>query len=172
MYKPRVHDYSSGTVMVEDIPSLNQCHLSHTFWERLQYCWHIWNKILSHYSNQLNSTIFSCLSYTRIWISNTICHDLFVFNGLRSELGVVRFFDIDGIADHHCFNFLFIKYVPEHLTSSTVFSGICVVDRLFVISPSSFGQCTNVVLRLSFFDLQILNTSSKFSSKSLLCWWN
>jgi hypothetical protein len=27
-------------------------------------------------------------------------------------------------------------------------------------------------LRLSFFDLQILNTSSKFSSKSLLCWWN
>jgi len=38
------------------------------------------------------------------WISNIICCGLFLlFNDLRLEV-VVRFVDICGIVDHHCFH--------------------------------------------------------------------
>jgi len=34
---------------------------------------------------------------------------LLMFSELRCEV-IVRFVDIDGIVDHHCFNFLFIIF--------------------------------------------------------------
>ena len=50
---------------------------------------------------------FLCLSQARTWISNVICHGLFMFSELRQEV-FVRFVDIGGIGDHHCLNFLII----------------------------------------------------------------
>ena len=38
---------------------------------------------------------------TKIWISNVICHCLFMFNDLRLEV-IVRFVDIGGFIDHSC----------------------------------------------------------------------
>jgi hypothetical protein len=47
--------------------------------------------------------IIPCLSQGRIWISNTICRGLCLFNlyWLRCEL-VVSFVDIGGIVEHYC----------------------------------------------------------------------
>jgi hypothetical protein len=46
--------------------------------------------------NRFNTTTVLCLSQTRTWISNTICHGLFVFNELRSEV-IVHFVSIINI---------------------------------------------------------------------------
>ena len=47
---------------------------------------------------------FWCLSQARTWISNVIyCGFLFCIQWVK-----VRFIDIDGIADHHCLNSLFV----------------------------------------------------------------
>ena len=53
---------------------------------------------------------FVCLSQARTWISNVICGGLFVLSKWRREM-IVRFVDIGGIVDHHCLNFLFIRYL-------------------------------------------------------------
>ena len=62
----------------------------------------------SHASEWFNTATFVCLSHARTWISNVICHGIFVvFHGLRWE-EVVRFVDIGEIVDHYCLNFHFI----------------------------------------------------------------
>ena len=54
------------------------------------------------YINLSNPAIFVCPSHAKTCI---ICRGLFsVFSELRWEL-IVRFVDIGGIADFHCFNF-------------------------------------------------------------------
>jgi hypothetical protein len=58
----------------------------------------VWDPI-----NRFNCSILLCLSEARTWISNATCYDLFVFSGLRWKV-----VDIGGIADQHCFKFLFI----------------------------------------------------------------
>ena len=54
---------------------------------------------------------FVCLSQARTSFFNIVCHGFFFFviSELRWE-AIVRFVDIGGIYDHHCLNFLFIKW--------------------------------------------------------------
>jgi hypothetical protein len=57
---------------------------------------------------------FLCLSQARTWISNIICHGLFMFNELKWEARcerwevINRFVYIVGIVDPHCLYFLFL----------------------------------------------------------------
>ena len=59
-----------------------------------------------------------CLFQSTTWISNIICHGLFVFSELRWEAHV-RFVDIGGIIDHHLLNFLFIVNIQSNLSYVT-----------------------------------------------------
>ena len=61
----------------------------------------VWNPI-----NGFNPTTFLCLSQTRTWISNVICHGLFCVQWVQLRQEVIV--DIGGTDDHHCLNFLFI----------------------------------------------------------------
>ena len=60
----------------------------------------VWDPI-----NMFYTATFWCLSQTRTWISNAICHGLFVFNDLRWQM-VVHFVDNGGV-DHHCLIFFY-----------------------------------------------------------------
>ena len=69
-------------------------------------------------SNLFNPNTLLCLFQSTTWISNIICHGLFVFSELRWEAHV-RFVDIGGIIDHHLLNFLFIVNIQSNLSYVT-----------------------------------------------------
>jgi hypothetical protein len=59
--------------------------------------------------NLLNSNTALCLFSAWTWISHVMFRGPFVLHDLRSEV-VVRFVDISVIVEHHCLNFLFMKF--------------------------------------------------------------
>ena len=106
-----------------------------------------------HY--QFNSAHVVCLSQTRTWNVNTICHRVCVYNGLRREV-TVHFVNIGGIVDHHRFLHQFYVY-----TQSLVF--ICMFCRwLFVLLYFFFWP----LFCLLFFDMQSLITPLVSSNSS------
>ena len=77
------------------------------------YLWKCWPL------NCLNPVTYLCLSKTRTWISNVICHGLFCVQWVQLRWEVtVHFVDIGEIIDHHCLNFLFIILYPSSVFGS------------------------------------------------------
>ena len=73
---------------------------THSRWDPIIKREMVWDPI-----NMFYTATFWCLSQTRTWISNAICHGLFVFNDLRWQM-VVHFVDNGGV-DHHCLIFFY-----------------------------------------------------------------
>jgi hypothetical protein len=64
-------------------------------------------------TNRFNPATFLCLFQARIWIANVVVFFV-LWVQLRCEV-IVRFFDIGGIDDHRCLNFLFMMLQKYNL---------------------------------------------------------
>jgi len=85
--------------------------------------------------NWLYPTSFLFLSQARTWISNVICHCLFMFIELRWEV-FFRFVDIGGMFDHYCLYLFFI----------TILSSLPVVSLTYQTGRPNITEMFTVIL--------------------------
>ena len=84
-------------------------------------------------TNRFNPATFLCLFQARIWIANVVVFFV-LWVQLRCEV-IVRFFDIGGIDDHRCLNFLFMMLQKYNFSHD--FHSFCILHTFSFLSAYS-----------------------------------